>query len=135
MLQNQLYITPFFHAFWNFSSNLPAVLKIYSFAGVPGRMGIPGNSKADYASNCTLNQSYHYSPFTDVKYWLNVLFLINDKKAEILKTITNCQSTNTSWPLKYPKKADVLLTKLRIGYSKIAHKGILLWADVSTLLL
>lgn len=58
ILQNQLYTIPLFHLCQNFLSNLPDVVKVYSFVGCSHIWVY----RADDAAKCAYNTIYHWIP-------------------------------------------------------------------------
>ena len=112
---------------------LNEVGSVIEFCWIPGHVGIKGNEQADQTARRIINHPVHDTkiPFSDFKpsissyvnkrfqtKWdycsTNKLHEINDTFLPSLKVYSNS------------RKEDVILTRLRIGHSRLTHKHYLL---------
>lgn len=90
----QLYRFSKYHRCWLFKPLTKCGYNIH-FCWVPGHMDIPGNESANKAAKSALNYYFIRNLLHILKILSKVLFIINGKKFEILKTITRCIILNT----------------------------------------
>ena len=115
---------------------LREVDSIIEFCWIPGHIGIRGNEKADKIAKEIINHPIYETkiPFSDLKprirEYVNSLFqhkwdnCCSNKLHEINETFSQTLKVYSN-----KRREDVILTRLRIGHSRVTHKHYLLNED------
>ena len=99
------------------------------FCWIPGHTGIKGNEQADTAAKQASNPLNCTIPYSDLKNAIRNLIKDKWQKNWNLQTNNKLKQIKpiiTPWPSIPCRKTDVLLTRLRIGHSRITHRHLLL---------
>lgn len=102
------------------------------FCWVPGHAGIHGNELADMAAKRALNPLNHDIPNTDMILEVKRLCLLKLQALWIDQTnnkLHSIKKTVITWPCLHRRRLDVLMTRLRIGHSRLTHRHLLFGED------
>lgn len=106
-----------------------------TFIYVPSHTGIPGNEQADHAARQAAlleDQSVQVHIHTDIKSRLKhkILEIHNNEWQQSHNKLREIQQDNRN-PLPFPKtrRAQVIITRLRIGHTKITHEHLIKKTD------
>ncbi|XP_055944481.1 uncharacterized protein LOC129975443 [Argiope bruennichi] len=123
------------------SKNPPLVLKILNLfnrlssrgftillSWVPSHVGIGGNEKADSAAKSATSTANISIPVSDLKKHISLLYLSKWQTQWDLLTENKLHSVKPRvehWPCLPNRKADTILTRLRIGHTRFTHRHLL----------
>ncbi|GBM23621.1 putative RNA-directed DNA polymerase from transposon X-element [Araneus ventricosus] len=95
---------------------------------VPSHVGIVGNEKADKAAKLATAPTNSSTPLTDFKKYIKLLFYTKWQRQWDTETDNKLHSVKPHvppWPSLTTRKADTLLTKLRVGHTRYTHRHLL----------
>ncbi|GBM34219.1 hypothetical protein AVEN_60562-1 [Araneus ventricosus] len=91
---------------------------------MPSHVGIVCNEKADKAAKLAGAHTNSTTPLTDLKKYTKVLLYSKWQKQWSIETENKLRAIKPSvqpWPSQTNRKADTLLTKLRVGHIRYTH--------------
>ncbi|GBM90032.1 hypothetical protein AVEN_110056-1, partial [Araneus ventricosus] len=128
-------------SFYNHSHHHPLVLNVLHLLNklasrdfnnllcwVPSRVGIEGNEEADKASKLASTRANSTVPLTDFKRYTKVLFYAKWQRQWDTETENKLLSVKPHvqpWLSVTTRKADTLLTRLRVGHTRYTHRHLL----------
>ncbi|GBO05358.1 hypothetical protein AVEN_94136-1 [Araneus ventricosus] len=95
---------------------------------VPSHVGIAGNEKADKAAKLATAPTNSSTPLTDFKKYTKLLFYTKWQRQWDTETDNKLHSVKPHvqpWPSLTTRKADTLLTRLRVGHTRYTHRHLL----------
>ncbi|GBO04048.1 hypothetical protein AVEN_124230-1 [Araneus ventricosus] len=95
---------------------------------VPSHVGIVGNEKADKAAKLATAPTNSSTPLTDFKKYTKLLFYTKWQRQWDTETDNKLHSVKPHvqpWPSLTTRKADTLLTRLRVGHTRYTHRHLL----------
>ncbi|GBN50109.1 hypothetical protein AVEN_154704-1 [Araneus ventricosus] len=95
---------------------------------VPSHVGIVGNEKADKAAKLATVPTNSSTPLTDFKKYTKLLFYTKWQRQWDTEKDNKLHSVKPHvqpWPSLTTRKADTLLTRLRVGHTRYTHRYLL----------